>query len=314
MQPAAVPPPLFATHMQSNLFASPPSVLSNLGQSASLFQTQPTNSLFAQQQSAPSLFAPNQPQQQQPGNIQTLPQLPAPLLEIIDRLNPLHPSSPFQAALYNVVPPTCLPRYTKPEPMHSALWQAALTANPDPSRQVPVHANGFDDLYQRFGAQSARIKDHTFVLSRMQTDLNTMQQDVNAQLSTKLAAYRRLHRELARKVLRIASSVELAAARADTSGGLSVVESEHRKRLEVVAKALATPAEFKDKLSDLVEVVGASVMDRNVRTPVMMRDERAAKAVRDLLADQLKGIQHLGTVCSKIERDLAIMNKVLQER
>lgn len=198
--------------------------------------------------------------------------------------------------------------------MHSTLWQAALEANTDPSRQVPVHANGFDDLLKRVTAQNARMADHSTVISRLQNDLNTIQQDVNAQLSTKLAAYRRLHRELARKVLRIASSVELAAAHADTSGGLSVVETDHRRRLESVAKALATPAEFKDKLSDLVEVAGATVVDRSIRAPVTMRDEHAAKAVRDLLADQLKGIQHLGNVCSKIERDVSIMNNVMQER
>lgn len=198
--------------------------------------------------------------------------------------------------------------------MHAALWEAALAANPDPSRQVPVPANLFDDLLTRARAQTSRVDGHITVLAKLDADLAAMSRDVSASLTTKLAAYRRRHRELARKLLRIAAAVELAAARADGAPGLSPVEMDRRKRLEVIARAVAAPAEFKDKLSDLVELAEATVLDRRAQMPVMVRDRESANVVRELLGDQLQGIQHLGNVCSKIERDITIVNELLQER
>lgn len=287
---------------QSSLFSSQPQSAAWPNSSLSNPQQQPQLQLFQQQQ----------PQQQQLQQQQRT--LPTPLLQLVESLNPLHPSSPFQAALYNVVPSSVLPRYTRPSTMHPSLWQAALTANPDPSRQVPVPANGFEDLHKRKQTQSARVKDHVAVLARLQEDVNTIQQNMTSQLTTKLAAYRRRHRELARKLLRVAATVEITASRADSSPSLSVVENDRRKRLEAIAQAIAAPAEFKDKLSDLVEVSSATMLDRALVTPVVIRDAKAASVIRQLLTDQLSGIQHLGNVCTKIDRDVSIMNNMMQQR
>lgn len=319
---------------QSSLFPSQPPQQSP----PSFFNSQPASqpSLFASQSSLfssqPSLFPPQNPfsqnapvsganlaltasnaqqafaQQQQ---LQQQNMLPSPMLQLMESLNPLHPSSPFQAALYNVVPTNVLPRYTKPPTMHPSLWQAALSANPDPSRQVPVPANGFEDLHKRTQMQSARVNDHIAVLTRLQSDVDTIQQSMASQLTTKLAAYRRHHRELARKLLRVASVIELAAARADSSPTLSAVETDRHKRLEAIAQKITAPAEFKDKLSDLVEISSATISDRSLTTPVIMRDSRAANAIRQLLSDQLNGIQHLSNVSSKIDRDVSIMSNML---
>lgn len=198
--------------------------------------------------------------------------------------------------------------------MHPSLWQVALAANPDPSRQVPVPANGFEDLHKRKQTQSVRVKDHIAVLTKLQEEVNTIQQNVTSQLTTKLAAYRRRHRELARKLLRVAATVEISASRVNFSPSLSIVESDRRKRLEAIAQAIAAPAEFKDKLSDLVEVSSATMLDRALVTPVVIRDAKAASVIRQLLTDQLNGIQHLGNVCTKIDRDVSIMNNMMQQR
>lgn len=313
-------PSLFAS--QSSLFASQPSMFNS---QPSLFPSQPQPNSFLNPQSTgwPSSSFPNQQQQQfqqhQQQQQQQLQQqqqhtLPTSLLQLVESLNPLHPSSPFQAALYNVVPASVLPRYTRPPTIHASLWQAALAANPDPSRQVPVPANGFDDLHKRKQTQSARVKDHVAVLTSLQADISSIQHNVTSQLTTKLAAYRRRHRELARKLLRVAATVEMAASRADSSPPLFPVESDRRKRLETIAQAIATPAEFKDKLSDLVEVSSATVMDRALVTPVVIRDPKSVTIIRQLLTDQLNGIQHLGNVCTKIDRDVSIMNNAMQQR
>lgn len=248
-------------------------------------------------------------------------QLPASVTQIIDRLNPSHPSTPFQAALYNVVPPSVIEQYTKPAAMHSALWHAAQSANPNPSCQVPVHANGIDDLLLRAQTQSTRVQDHAAVLQRLRKEIADIQTDVASELYTKLSAYRRRHRELARKLLRIAASVDVNAARAELhhqnqqhiSIGLSALETERRKKLENTVNTLTKPAELKDKLYDLVELAPIVKGIGNSSAPVTIRDRRAADAVRGLLSDQLEGIQQLGIVCSKIERDMSIMARHEQD-
>ena len=162
--------------------------------------------------------------------------------------------------------------------------------------------------------QASRIEQHLSVLDRIDTAIANIHNDVNTEIANKLAAYRRRHRQLARKLLKIASTVELAACSADSSGLLTQREIDRKKRLDTIARALAAPAEFKDKLSDLVELADATVLDRNIQPPVEIRDPRAAVAIKQLLTDQLAGIQHLGTVCDKTNRDLSIMSNLLQER
>lgn len=179
---------------------------------------------------------------------------------------------------------------------------------------VPVQANNFDDLLTRADLQSQRLSQHISILSKIATDLTNMEDDANTNITTKLAAYRRSHRELARKLLRISAAVDTAVAREMGGGGLTQTEADRRRRVEAVARALAAPAEFRDKLADLVEVAESSLMERRVGPQVEIRDARAAAAIRQLLKDQLKGIEHLEEVCERTERDVGIMTDVLEGR
>ncbi|PXF49677.1 Nucleoporin nup44 [Gracilariopsis chorda] len=254
------------------------------------------------------MFGASQPQIAQP---QQPLRLPRALTEVIEKLNPLHPESKFHAALYNNVQPGDISRYSRAANMDEKLWDEAVLKNPDPSRLVPVQANLFDDLIQRSNLQTKRIEDHLVVLSKIEQLIKKIDGDVDTEISTKLAACRRRHRELARKLLRIASSVELAASNTDSSGVLTPKETERKKRLDTIARALAAPAEFKDKLSDLVELAETTILNRQTQPAVEIRDGAAATAIKQLLGDQLQGIQHLSHVCERIDRDVNIMDSSL---
>lgn len=226
----------------------------------------------------------------------------------------MHPESKLHAALYNVVPPSDVSRYTRPALFDEKLWDVAVAKNPDPSRMVPVQANLFDDLLTRADSQEGRLRDHAAFLARLEDGLRIMAEQVETEIAIKLAAYRRRHRELARKLLRVACAVEIAACRSDASGVLSQGEVEMKRRLDGIAKAIAAPAEFKDKLSDLVELAEGSVLDRGVGGAVEIRDPAAAAKVKEVLSDQLTGIKHLGDICERNARDIGIMTEALGER
>lgn len=59
------------------------------------------------------------------------------------------------------------------------------------------------------------------------------------------------------------------------------------RRLDAIGRALAAPAEFKDKLADVVDLVESRVLDR--RLEVKIRRDRAAVEIRELLREQLRG-------------------------
>lgn len=197
--------------------------------------------------------------------------------------------------------------------MDEVLWDSAVANNPDPSRMVPVQANNFDDLLRRSEMQGRRLAEHGAVLSRIEETLTKVENDVETELSSRLGAYRRRHRELARKLLRLASVVDMETAR-DDRATLTAGETERKKRIDTIARALAEPAEFKDKLADLVELAERHVVGRRAGAEVEIRDGRAAAAVRDLLAEQLRGIQYLGEVCDRADRDIGIIGEGLGER
>ena len=234
-------------------------------------------------------------------------------MELIDRLNPMRNESSMHAALYNVVSPSDVSRYGRPATMNESLWDAAVANNPDPSRMVPVQANNFDDLLRRSEMQTQRIREHGAVLSQIEEGLSQMESAVEGDVTTRLATYRRRHRELARKLLRLASVVDMETARGDRAT-LTVGEAERRKKVIAIARALAEPAEFKDKLADLVELGESHVLERRARKDVEIRDVRAAGAIRNLLGEQLKGIEHLAKVCEKAKRDLDIVTEGVGER
>lgn len=196
-------------------------------------------------------------QQQQQGV-----QLPKELSSLIEKLNPMHPESKFHAPLYNVVNVHDLPRYSKPPQVDDKLWKDAMEKNPDPSRLVPVQANLFDDLMTRSELQEKRIAEHAKAMTQLENGLQALKNSVEGNLSTKLAAYRRRHRELARKLLKLATRIDLICARQNGDTVLNAEERELKRRLDDIGKALTTPGVFKDKLNDLTDMVESTASER----------------------------------------------------
>jgi nuclear pore complex protein Nup54 len=255
-------------------------------------------------------------QQQQPQLIQqqTLGVvMPQRLNNLVQKLDPRSSDSPFHTALYNVVTASDVDRYQRPPGMLEKLFEEAMLNNPDPVALVPVQANGFDDLLRRVELQSTRMKQHTSVLSAIEAAVARMEDSVATDLDTKLALYRRSHRELARKLLKIACRVERRACSNDSDPSLTHTELEFKRRLDAIAQDIAAPALFKDKLNDLVEVTDATRAQRcQLASATYARDPKSTAAIRDLLQEQLTGISNLGEVCRRADRDIGILEDQLK--
>jgi nuclear pore complex protein Nup54 len=306
--------------LQPSLFASSaPGTTTQFGASGfgGFLQQQPPQAQQQQQQQQ------RQHQQQQQYLQQQQPQLiqqqtlgvvmPQRLNNLVQKLDPRSSDSPFHTALYNVVTASDVDRYHRPPGMLEKLFEEAMLNNPDPVALVPVQANGFDDLLRRVELQSTRMKQHTSVLSAIETAVARTEDSISTDLDTKLALYRRSHRELARKLLKIACRVERRACSNDSDPSLTHTELEFKRRLDAIARDIAAPALFKDKLNDLVEVTDATRAQRSqLASTTYARDPKSTAAIRDLLQEQLTGISNLGEVCRRADRDIRILEDQLK--
>lgn len=238
--------------------------------------------------------------------------LPTRLNDLVRQLDPTQLGSPFQAALYNMVSPVEVERYQRPPHMQTSVFEKAMLNNPNPESMVPTPANGFDDLLRRISAQQARVKEHESALENVEKAVAKIEDSIATELEAKLSLYRRGHRELARKLLRLACRVERKACANDADAVMSLAELDHKRRLEAVSRSISAPAVFKDKLNDLVELAQATRAERlRFYRSLKTTDARSTAAMRDLLHEQLNGIKHLGEVCRKDDRDVAILETEL---
>lgn len=284
---------------QSNLFGAQPQSGFGFGQTQSGFGAS-SSAMFG----APTGFAQPTP----PGGA-----LPEALREIVERqMNPLHSDCKFQTALYNVVPREVAASYARPAGMLERTWQRAGSNNPDPGRLVPVPANWFDDLLTRTHLQDKRLNSHAQTVALVEARVEKVTRAVDADIEPRLAALRRSHRELARKLLRIAAAVECRAAQSDASGALTAAETDRRRRLTALKRDLAAPGLFKHRLCDLAELAQCTALSR-ARTGAAgaLRDARSAAAVKMALAEQLTGMQHLHAITERAERDVEIVGDKL---
>lgn len=235
-------------------------------------------------------------------------QLPEALREVMEQqMNPVHPECKFQASLYNVVPRDMAAGYQRPAGMLERTWQRAMSENPDPGRLVPVPANWFDDLLTRVELQDARLNNHSDTVQLAEKRVGNVTRAVASDIEPRLAALRRSHRELARKLLRVAAAVEVRAAQSDASGALTPAETDRRRRLVALQRDLSAPALFKNRLCDLAELAQCTAL-RRARADATggLRDARAAAVVKAALTEQLAGMQHLHAVCERARRDVEI--------
>jgi nuclear pore complex protein Nup54 len=239
--------------------------------------------------------------------------MPPRLNDLIQTLDPRSAGSPFHAALFNVVTSGDVERYQRPPGMLEKLYEDAMLNNPDPIGLVPIQANGFEDLLRRVELQDARMKQHASVLSAIETVVARIEDSITTDLDTKLALYRRSHRELARKLLKLACRVERRSCANDSDPSLTHGELDYKRRLDAIARNIAAPALFKDKLNDLVELAEATRAERSrLVASTYARDPKSTAVIRELLQEQLNGISHLGEICRRADRDIGILEEQLK--
>jgi nuclear pore complex protein Nup54 len=264
-----------------------------------------------QQQQQQYLFQQQQPQLLQQQTLGVV--MPPRLNDLMQTLDPRSAGSPFHTALFNVVTSADVERYQRPPGMLEKLYDEAMLNNPDPIRLVPIQANGFEDLLRRVELQDARMKQHTSVLSAIETVVARIEDSITTDLDTKLALYRRSHRELARKLLKLACRVERRSCANDSDPSLTHGELDYKRRLDAIARNIAAPALFKDKLNDLIELAEATRAERSrLVASTYARDPKSTAVIRELLQEQLNGISHLGEICRRADRDIGILEEQLK--
>lgn len=159
----------------------------------------------------------------------------------------LSTSSPYplsQAFFYNVADDLTeqqrIERQSlKPANVSDSLWSQVQADNPDPSRMIPVLANGFGDLDARAKWEDEALRAHTAKLDELHAKSAKLLRELDVDLTAKLTAAQQRHQALS---LRLIKTMRVFEVLRRTGNRPSPVEVEAMTRLRQAASKLQTGA------------------------------------------------------------------------
>eukprot|EP00013_Stygamoeba_regulata_P007813 CAMPEP_0177678688 /NCGR_PEP_ID=MMETSP0447-20121125/29144_1 /TAXON_ID=0 /ORGANISM="Stygamoeba regulata, Strain BSH-02190019" /LENGTH=402 /DNA_ID=CAMNT_0019187711 /DNA_START=118 /DNA_END=1329 /DNA_ORIENTATION=- len=213
----------------------------------------------------------------------------------------------FRHMFYNVVNPTDVDRFAKPENTNDVLWIQAMKDNPDPSRLVPVQATGFGDLKSRIAAQEEMTGQQQQALDEIGKYISKLQQQHELTTTVKIEEFRRKHMELAHRVLQLMVKIEVLQAR-----GYSILTDEetYRAKLENLQQELNKPTQFKSQVRELTSLVRMQE-DTAVETYEPL-DEQSMRGIYKFLSSQQEALARLSQVLKEDAHDLEIITNALK--
>lgn len=197
----------------------------------------------------------------------------------------------------------------KPVNISDSLWTQVQNDNPDPSRMVPVLANGFGDLHARSRWEDDVIRAHTDKLSELHEKTSKLLRDLDIDLTAKLIAAQQRHQSLSLRLLKIMKGMEVLR-RSGTK--LSASESQALTKLKAsLAKMSNGPLESGSlhnltfQLDSLLES-GRLDAFRSAKAIQPANDE-SSTALHSLLQDQQDGIKSVVDSLQKDSSDLQVI-------
>jgi nuclear pore complex protein Nup54 len=90
----------------------------------------------------------------------------------------------------------------KPANVSDSLWAQVQADNPDPSRMIPVLANGFGDLDARAKWEDEALKAHFAKLEELHSRSAKLLRELDVDLTAKLTAAQQRHQALSLRLIR----------------------------------------------------------------------------------------------------------------
>ncbi len=125
----------------------------------------------------------------------------------------------------------------KPANVSDSLWTQVQADNPDPSRMIPVLANGFADLDARAKWEDEALKAHTAKLDELHAKSAKLLRELDVDLTAKLTAAQQRHQALS---LRLIKTMRVFEVLRKASNRPSAAETEAMTRLRQAANKLSS--------------------------------------------------------------------------
>ncbi|TDL27801.1 hypothetical protein BD410DRAFT_760973 [Rickenella mellea] len=235
------------------------------------------------------------------------------------------PQSRFQHYFYNLVEPSQLQRYVRPQnATNEALWQKAVRENPDPSCYVPALAVGFDDLQQRVEAQRQLSTAHQEKIKELKTRISALSDAHSLTNTPRLSRAISAQTQLVQRLTRLCQHLHLLIPSVRSSA-IRPEEEALRDALESLEDEVRKPGvagRLKGKLNELWAMIGALEAarekdgkggDGNVEWAVV--DPEGLQRIAHILAEQQAGMAHLTKIVQGQVSDLdVILGKSSREK
>jgi len=196
-----------------------------------------------------------------------------------------------------------------PSGVDARLWKQAVADNPDPAKFIPVPLIGFKSLQARISAQDGQNKAQAGRLDTLAEEIHSLKKK-QADAVAALTEAKRKQSELAHRVLRVLVRQETQRKVGFT---LSREEELLMAQLEGVAAELATPTQFRGRLHELLSCVRLQSQNPGSGGEKYTLDQGAVTDIRDVLAEQQRGIQALMQCVKDDFRDLDVIVKKIND-
>lgn len=197
----------------------------------------------------------------------------------------------------------------KPANVNDSMWAQTQNDNPDPSRLIPVLANGFDDLHARARWEDDVIRAHTDKLKELHEKSSKLLRDLDIDLTAKLVAAQQRHQALSLRLLKIMKGMEILRR---SGSKLTPAESQALTKLKASLSKLSNGPLESGSLHNLTfqldSLMESGRLDafRSAKA-IKPANEESASALHSLLEDQQ---DNLMKIVDSIQKDSSDLQKM----
>lgn len=197
----------------------------------------------------------------------------------------------------------------RPASVSDALWAQTQNDNPDPSRMIPVLANGFNDLHARARWEDEVIQAHMDKLSELNEKSSKLLRDLDIDLSAKLIAAQQRHQSLSLRLLKIMKGMEILRR---SGSKLSPSESQALTKLKAslakLSNGILESGSLHNLSFQLESLLESGRLDafRSARA-IKPANEEASAALNSLLQEQQENLKNVVESIQKDSSDLQII-------
>lgn len=165
-----------------------------------------------------------------------------------DCWNKNSPNNQFKHYFYNIVHPSEVQMYTRPQNSDEVLWAQAVANNPDPTTMVPALAVGFEDVKKRVDQQTNMCLAFAKKLDETMTKISEVEKNHHLVTTVRCENAKMKHMDLAHRTLKLMRKLHLLRHR---SLSISPEEEVIKQRLETLLTNLRKPSVLTGKLTEL---------------------------------------------------------------